>query len=62
MKPIRDNEDFKGAFRNVQKGKKSQKEQNGQKVDFEGHGSLETLFQGYWRNSNCPGLFACEGN
>ena len=46
MKPIRDNEDFKGAVRNVKNGPK-----RGKKVKwmiFKGDGSLDTLFPWFW--------------
>ena len=42
IKPIRDNEDFKGAFRNVKNGTKRAKKVK--RVIFKGDGSFDTLF------------------
>ena len=57
MKPIRDNEDFKGAVRNV---KNYQKRANKVKrVIFKGDGSL---FNGFGRDSSCSGLLTWQGN
>ena len=42
IKPIRDNLDFKGAFRNVKNGPKRAKKVT--KGDFQRSGSLDTLF------------------
>ena len=45
MKPIRDNEDFKGAVRNVKNNQK--RAIKVKRVIFKGDGSLDTLFF-YW--------------
>ena len=42
MKPIRDNEDFKGAVRNVKNNQK--RAIKVKRVIFKGDGSLDTLF------------------
>ena len=60
MTPIRDNEDFKGAFRNVKNGQKRAKKVK--RVIFKGVVVLTHLFHGYGRESSCSGLLTCLGN
>ena len=60
MKPIRDNEDFKGAFRNVKNGPKMAKKVK--RVIFKGVVVLTHLFHGYGSESSCSGLLTCQGN
>ena len=56
IEPIGDNEDFQGAFRNVQKG---QKQPN---LWFSKETAVLThFFQGYGRDSSCSGLLTCQG-
>ena len=59
MKPIRDNEDFKGAVRNVKNNQKRAKKIK--RVIFKGDGSLDTLFNGFGRDLSCSRLFTCMG-
>ena len=60
MKPIRDNEDFKGAFRNVKNGPNRAKKVK--RVIFKGVVVLTHFFHGYGRDSSCSGLLTCQGN
>ena len=46
MEPIRDNEDFKGAVRNVKNYQKRAKKVK--RVIFKGDGRLDTLFPWFW--------------
>ena len=46
MKPIRDDEDFKGAVRNVKNDQKRAKKVI--RVFFKGDGFLDTLLQWFW--------------
>ena len=59
MEPIRDNEDYKGAVRNVKNGPKSANK--AKRVIFKGGGSLDTHFAGYGRDSSFSGLLTCQG-
>ena len=56
MKPIRDDEDFKGAFRNVKNSpktaKKKKKKKKKEKSDIQRSGSLDTLFSWLWERLN----------
>ena len=57
IEPIRDNEDFQGAFRTILRG---QKQPNGW---FSKETTVLThFFQGYGRNSSCSGLLTCQGS
>ena len=60
MKPIRDNEDFKGAFRNVKNGPK-RAENVKKKVIFKGVVVLTHFFHGYERDSMCSVFVTCQG-
>ena len=60
MKPIRDNEDFKGAFKNVKNGPKMAKKVK--RVIFKGVVVLTHLFHGYGSESSCSGLLTCQGS
>ena len=61
MKPIRDNEDFKGAVRNVKNDQKRAKKVK--RVIFKGDGSLDTFFFiGFGKDSSCSGLLTWQGN
>ena len=54
--PIGDNEDFQGAFMNVQKGQKQPKGRFSKETAVWTH-----FFQGYGRDSSCSGLITCQG-
>ena len=58
MKPIRDNEDYKGAVRNVKDGPK--RANKAKRVFFKGDGSFDTFFHGYVRDSLCSELLKCR--
>ena len=60
MKPIRHNEDFKGAVRNVKNNQKRAKKIK--RVIFKGDGSLDTLFNGFGRDLSCSGLLTWQGS
>ena len=60
MRPIRYNEDFKGAIRNVKTTKKMVKKVK--RVIFKGDGSLDTLFNGFGRDLSCSGLLTWQGS
>ena len=61
MKPIRDNEDFKGAVRNVKNNQKRAKKVK--RVIFKGDDSLDTLFFiGFGKYLSCSGLLTWQGN
>ena len=60
MKPIRDNEDLKGAVKNVKNNQKRVKEVK--RVIFKGNGSLDTIFNGFGRESSYSGLLTWQGN
>ena len=60
IKLIRDDEDFKGALRNVKNGPKRAK--NVIWVIFKGVVVLKHFFHGYGRDSSCSGLLTCQGN
>ena len=60
IKLIRDNEDFKGALRNVKTGPKRAKMVI--RVIFKGVVVLRHFVHGYVRDSSCSGLLTCQGN
>ena len=60
MKPIRDNEDFKGAVRNVKNYQKMAKKV---KRFFSKETAVLThFFNGFGRDSRCSGLLTWQGN
>ena len=60
IKLIRDDEDFKGALRNVKNGPKMANKVI--RVIFKGVVVLKHFFHGYGRDSSCSGLLTCQGN
>ena len=54
MEPSRDNEDFKGAVRNIKKG------QTKKRWFFKETAVLTHFFHGYGRGSDCYGFFTCQ--
>ena len=60
IKPVRDNEDFKGAFRNAKNGPNRVKKVK--RVAFKGVAVMAHFFHGYGRDSSCSELFTCQGN